>query len=104
MMGELHWTGAALLLALAALGGKSTRPRPHAISTSSQGARAPLPPEKSARRQPRRRAAARRVVALAAQRPVQRARLLRYRAEAPCSPCDWTAGAVEWDAAARAAI
>lgn len=30
-MSELHWTGAALLLALAILGGRSPRPSPEAL-------------------------------------------------------------------------
>jgi hypothetical protein len=86
-MSELHWTGAALLLAIAVLGGKSARPRPRAISASGKGTR---------------RARAGRAVTLTAERPEQSPRRILYRAETTCLHCGWTAGELEWDAAAPA--
>ena len=109
-MSELHWTGAAVLLSLAMLGGGSTRPRRDLIMSWADFARqhglaadeptvevgavrvrGPSPsalPPRHAPSAPHHRAAA-----------VGQPRSTRLRAEATCGHCGREAGDLEWDAA-----
>jgi hypothetical protein len=91
MRSELHWTGAALLLAIAIPGSKSTRPRRGAALNPADDAR--------------RRACEEGASGAAnpgAGRQEQSPQRVVYRAETTCLHCGWSAGELEWNATAPA--
>src|SRR5699024_6701313 len=103
-MSELHWTGAALLLALAVIGGSAPRARRDAELTWEEFARMNGINREDERVGPSQALAAPAPAvppAVAASLPTPASgRTTRLRATATCGHCGRVAGELEWDAAA----
>lgn len=109
-MNELHWTGAAVLLAVAVLGGRP-RPRrdvvvdwPTFAHENGLSVDEPAAPPSDAPAPRRARAATSRSTARRAASPAAptAAATRRLRATATCGHCAREAGELQWDAAAPA--